>query len=39
MYHHAVNHPHKNIILSCFSIPLVLKYAAKILKIGIQIKI
>ena len=29
MYHHAVNHPHTNIILSRFSIPLVLKCAAK----------
>ena len=38
-YHHAVNHPHKNIILSWFNIPLVLKCAAKILKIGMQIKI
>ena len=38
-YHYASNHPHTNIILSLFSIPLVLKYAAKILKIGLQIKI
>ena len=38
-YHHAVNHPHTIIILSWFSIPLVLKCAAKILKIGLQIKI
>ena len=37
-YHHAVKHPHTNIILS-FSIPLVLKRATKILKIGLQIKI
>ena len=39
VYHHAVNHPHKSIILSWFSIPLVLKCAGKFLKIGIQIKI
>ena len=39
MYHHAVNHPHTHIILSRLRIPLVLKCAAKILKIGIQIKI
>ena len=38
-YHYAVNHPHTNIILSWFSIPLVLKCTAKILKIGLQIKI
>ena len=38
-YHYAVNHPHTNIILSLFSFPLVLKCAAKILKIGLQIKI
>ena len=38
-YHYAVNHPHTNIILSWFSIPLVLKCAAKSLKIGLQIKI
>ena len=38
-YHYAVNHPHTNIILSWFSIPLVLKCAAKILKIGLQINI
>ena len=38
-YHYAVNHPHTNIILSWFIIPLVLKCAAKILKIGLQIKI
>ena len=38
-YHYAVNHPHTNIILSWFSIPLVLKCATKILKIGVQIKI
>ena len=36
-YHHAVNHPHTNIILSWLSIPLVLKCAAKKLKIGLQI--
>ena len=29
-YHHTVNHPHKHIILSWFSIALVLKCAAKI---------
>ena len=34
MYRHAVNHPHTNIILSRFSIPLVLKRAAKILIIS-----
>ena len=33
-YHHAMTHPHSNIMLSLFSIPLVLKCAAKILKIG-----
>ena len=38
-YHHAVNHPHTNIILSRLSIPLVLKCAAKSLKIGLQGKI
>ena len=38
-YHHAVNHPHTNITLSWFSISLFLKYAANILKIGLQIKI
>ena len=38
-YPHAVNHSHTNIILPWFSIPLVLKCAAKILKIGSQIKI
>ena len=38
-YHHAMTHPHSNIILSLFSIPLVLKCAAKILKIGSQVKI
>ena len=32
-------HPHSNIILPLFSIPLVLKCAAKILKIDLQIKI
>ena len=32
-------HPHSNIILSLFSIPLVWKCAAKMLKIGLQIKI
>ena len=32
-YHKAMRHPHTNIILSLFSIPLVLKCAAKILKI------
>ena len=34
-----MTHPHSNIILSLFSIPLVLKCAAKILKIGLQIKL
>ena len=38
-YYYAVKHPHTNVILSWFSIPLVLKCAAKILKIGLQIKI
>ena len=38
-YHHAVNHLHTNIILSSFSIPFVLKCAANILKIGLQIHI
>ena len=38
-YHYAVNHPYINIIISLFSIPLVLKCAAKSLKIGLQIKI
>ena len=38
-YHYAANHPHTHIILSWFSIPLVLKCAANILKIGLQIKI
>ena len=38
-YHYAVNQPHTIIIVSWFSIPLVLKCAAKILKIGLQIKI
>ena len=33
-FHYDVNHPHTNIILSWFGIPLVLKCAAKILKIG-----
>ena len=37
-YHYALNHPHTNIILSWFSIPLVLKCAAKNLNIGLQIK-
>ena len=36
-YHHAVNHPHRSIILSRFSMPLVLKCAARILEIGLQI--
>ena len=39
MYHHAITIPHSNIVLSLFSIPLVLKCAAKNLKIGLQIKI
>ena len=34
-----MKHPHTNIILSRFRIPLVLKCAANILKIGLQIKI
>ena len=38
-FHHAVNHPHTNIILSWLSIPLVLKCAAELLKIGLQIQI
>ena len=38
-HHHAMKYPHTSIILSWFSIPLVLKCAAKILKIGLQIKI
>ena len=33
-YHLAVEHPHTNMILSWFSIPLVLKCASKILKIN-----
>ena len=36
--HHAMKHPHTNIILSLFSNPFVLKCAAKKLKIGLQIK-
>ena len=38
-YRNAMKHTHTNIILSLFSIPLVLKCAAKMLKIGLQIKI
>ena len=38
-FHYTVNHSHINVILSRFSIPLVLKCAAKILKIGLQIQI
>ena len=38
-YHHAMEHLQTNIILSLFRIPLVLKCAAKSLKIGLQIKI
>ena len=38
-YRKSMRHPHTNIILSLFSIPLVLKGAAKILKIDPQIKI
>ena len=38
-YHNAMRHPDTNIILSLFGIPFVLKCAAKILKIGSQIKI
>ena len=34
MYHHAMKHHHTNIIVSLFSIPFVLKWAAKSLKIG-----
>ena len=37
-YHHAMTHLHLIIILSLFSIPLVLKCAANILKICLQIK-
>ena len=36
--HHAVKDTPTNIILSWFSIPLALKWAAKILKISLQIK-
>ena len=36
MYHHAMTHPHLDIILSLFSIPLVLKCVAKILKIDLH---
>ena len=39
MYPHTMTNPHSNIILSLISSPLVLKCAAKILKIGLQIKI
>ena len=35
-YYHAMAHPYSNIILSLFSIPLVLKCAAKILNIRIR---
>ena len=38
MFHQAMKYPHINIILSLYSIPLVLKCAAKILIIGSQIK-
>ena len=38
-YHQAMTHPHSNIIASLFNIPFVLKCAAKILKISLQIKI
>ena len=38
VYHQTVKHPHTRIILSWLSIPLVLKCAAKCLKIGLQIK-
>ena len=38
-FYYAVDHAPTNIILSWFSIPLVLKCAAKILKIGLQINI
>ena len=37
-FHHAVNHPQTHIILSWLSIPLVLKCAAKTLKIVLKIK-
>ena len=35
VYHQAMKHHHTNIILSLFSIPFVLKCAAKILKLGL----
>ena len=38
-FHYTVNHPHTNIILPSFSIPLVLKCAAKNLKICLQTKL
>ena len=37
--HCTVKHPHTSSILSGFSIPLFLKCATKILKIGLQIKL
>ena len=38
-YHNVMMHHHTNIILSLFSIPLVLKRTAKKLQIGSEIKI
>ena len=38
MYHHTLKHHNTNTVLSLFSIPFVLKCAAKILKVGLQIK-
>ena len=38
VYHQAMKHSHINIILSLYSIPLVLKCTSKSLKIGLQIK-
>ena len=37
-YHHAMKHPHTNIILSLSNIHFVLKCAAKSLKIGLLIQ-
>ena len=39
MYHNAMRHRHTSITVSLFGNPLVLKCAAKSLKIGSQIKI
>ena len=36
--YHVLNHPLTNLILSSFYIPKVLKCAAKIMEIGLQIK-